>query len=97
MERAVNEQVSKQKTPMAMKLGLALWAVALAWWFVYYAQYSGPFGLIGLKFPCITGASSECAFFQHRLSGTAVPTYHPIFWWLGVAAMIVGFMQTRTR
>jgi hypothetical protein len=93
----VNEQASKPRTPLAMKIGLALWALALVWWFIYYAQYSGPFGLLGLKFPCITGATNECVFFQQRLRTSAIPAYHPIFWWLGVVAMVVGFVQTRNR
>ena len=84
-----------RRTPLATKIGLGLWAVTLVWWFAYYAQYAGAFDLLGLKFMCITGATSECEFFQQRLGSTAIPAYRPVFWWAGCVAMMIGFFQDR--
>lgn len=93
-----NSETSKPKppAPLATKIGLGLWALSIAWWFLYYAQYRGPFGLFGLKFACLTGATDECLFFQKQLAATSIlPTYWPVFWYAGLAAMIVGFIQSR--
>lgn len=86
------------KTPMATKIGFALWGVSLVWWFAYYANWGGAFDLMGLKLMCITSASSECEFFQEQMSRTsAIPTYYPIFWWAGCVAMMVGLVQSRAQ
>jgi hypothetical protein len=86
------------KTPMATKIGFALWGVTLLWWFAYYANWGGAFGLMGLKVMCITSTSSECEFFQTQISKVSViPTYYPVFWWAGCVAMIVGVLQARRQ
>lgn len=79
--------------PLASKIGFGLWAIALLWWFAYYANYGGAFELLGLKFMCINGATDECLFFQKSIR-TGIPTYHPIFWYAGMAALAYGFYQT---
>lgn len=89
-------QTMAAKTPTATRIGFALWGVALLWWFAYYANWGGAFGLMGLKLMCITGATSECEFFRTQISKiSAIPTYYPVFWWAGCAAMIVGLVQSR--
>jgi hypothetical protein len=94
-EGAMNSQAPKMTKPghAAIHLGLALWAVSLVWWFLYYAQYQGPFELLGPKFGCFTGASAECLRFQKWMGPTAIPAYLPIFWYAGMLAMIAGSVQ----
>jgi len=88
------QQATRAPTPLATKIGYGLWAVALLWWFFYYANYLGPFELLGLKFMCINGATSECLFFQERMGRTAIPTYHPILFYAGLLALAVGTYQS---
>lgn len=84
----------KRPSPMALKIGFGLWALSLVWWFFYYAQYAGAFGLMGLRFGCISGATSECLFFQQQLAKTSIlPTYVPIFWYAGLVCMAIGLYQ----
>jgi FtsH-binding integral membrane protein len=93
-----SQQKTSVKTPMATKIGFALWGVALLWWFAYYSNWHGAFGLMRLKLMCITGATSECEFFQQQISRiSAIPTYYPVFWWAGCVAMIVGLVQGRAN
>lgn len=93
-----SQQKASVKTPMATKIGFALWGVALLWWFAYYANWQGAFGLMRLKLMCITSATSECEFFQTQISKiSAIPTYYPIFWWAGCVAMIAGLVQSRNQ
>lgn len=82
----------KPPTPPAIHLGLGLWAISLLWWFFYYAQYGGPFALIGLKLACVGVTTSECAFFQSHIRGT-MPRYVPVFWYAGMAALAFGVHQ----
>lgn len=87
-------QRKKLPTPLVLKIGLGLWAISLLWWFLYYAQYAGAFGLMDLRFGCISGATSECLFFQQQLANKSVlPTYVPIFWYAGLVCMAVGLYQ----
>jgi hypothetical protein len=86
----------KQPTPTATKVGFVLWGVSLVWWFAYYSNYSGAFGLLDLKLMCITGATDECVFFRERMGRTIVPTYYPIFWYVGLIALAVGAYQSWT-
>lgn len=79
--------------PLAARIGLGLWLIAVVWWFLYYANYHGPFDLFWLKFACISGATSECLFFQGHITGTILPTYSPVLWHAGLAAMTVGLYQ----
>lgn len=98
MTDAQSHQKTSVKAPMATKIGFALWGVALLWWFAYYANWHGAFGLMRLKLMCITSATSECEFFQTQISRiSAIPTYYPIFWWAGCVAMIVGLFQSRNQ
>jgi hypothetical protein len=85
----------KPPTPLALKIGYGLWAISLLWWFLYYAQYSGAFDMLDLKLACITGATSECLFFQQQMANTGIlPTYVPIFWYAGLVAMLIGLYQS---
>jgi hypothetical protein len=79
-----------------IKIGIALWAVALVWWFLYYAPWAGAFDLMDLKIPCITWAIPECAGAQEMfLKKSGIPTYRPLLWWTGTAVVIIGFYQRR--
>ena len=79
--------------PLMLKIGFGLWGLSLLWWFLYYAHYQGPFGLIDLKLACINGATSECLFFQQQIKDTILPTYSPILWYAGIVASIIGIYQ----
>jgi hypothetical protein len=35
-----------------MQIGLGMMGLAIVWWFLYYANYLGPFELLGLKSAC---------------------------------------------
>lgn len=83
----------KPSTPLALKLALGCWAIALAWWFAYYAQYQGPFDLLGIKLSCINGATAECERFQAAIGAGPIPTYYPVFWYAGLALGLVGSLQ----
>ena len=87
---------SRAPMPMATKIGFALWGVAALWWFAYYANWQGAFGLMDVKLMCIAVATSECELFQQRIARiSAIPTYYPVFWWAGCIAMGIGLMQMR--
>ena len=92
----VQPQTEPRRVPIATKIGFGLWAVALLWWFLYYAQYEGAFQLLRLKIMCLDGATRECKFFQEQIHG-GVPTYYPIFWWAGMIALVTGFFQGRAK
>lgn len=96
MTDASTPQRTSVKTPIGTRIAFALWGVTLLWWFIYYANWGGAFGLMGLKLMCITGATPECLFFQQQIAKlSAVPTYSPIFWWAGCVAAVIGFVQSR--
>lgn len=98
MSDAQSQDKPSVKTPMATKIGFALWGVSLVWWFAYYANWGGAFDLMGLKLLCITDATPECEFFQEQMSRTSsIPTYYPVFWWAGCIAMMVGLVQSRSQ
>ncbi len=84
----------KKPLPVASKIGLGLMVIALLWWFAYYSNYSGAFGLLDLKFMCISGATRECLFFQERMGPTAVPVYYPVFWYAALIALAIGAYQS---
>lgn len=71
------DEDSGPSTPPALYVGLAFCAASIAWWFAYYAQYGGAFGLLGLKVACIGFATPECSFFQASIRG-AIPRYVPV-------------------
>ncbi|MDP2804036.1 MAG: hypothetical protein Q8O26_19370 [Phreatobacter sp.] len=79
-------------TPPTVYLGIAFCLVSVVWWFVYYAQYGGAFGLIGLKLACIGFATPECAFFQANIRG-AIPRYVPVLWYAGMVTLAFGVFQ----
>ena len=83
-----------RRTPLASKIGRALWAVAIPWWLLYYAQWHGAFGLLRLKVMCLGGTTYECAFFQQQIHG-GIPVYSPVLWWAGLIAMAVGLYRSR--
>ena len=72
--------------------GLAIMAVAFAWWFLFYAQWTGPLRLLDLKVPCLVTTIEECSFFQSRLEDfhAAGPAYRPAAWWIGMATFLAG-------
>src|SRR5215471_11058768 len=72
--------------------GLAIMAAAFVWWFLFYAQWTGPLRLLDLKAPCLVATIDTCSFFQSRLEelNAAGPAYHPAAWWVGMVAFLAG-------
>jgi hypothetical protein len=72
--------------------GLVIMAAAFVWWFLFYAQWTGPLHLLDLKAPCLVATIDTCSFFQSRLQelNAAGPAYHPAAWWVGVVAFLAG-------
>jgi hypothetical protein len=81
-----------RKTSWLSNAGLAIMAIAFVWWFLFYAQWTGPLRLLDLKVPCLVTTIDECSFFQARLEEfhAAGPAYHPAAWWIGMAAFLAG-------
>jgi hypothetical protein len=92
MEYDLMEPAVRRPMPLATKIGLGLVGISVLWWFFYYANYDGPFGLMGLKLMCISGATYECAAFQ-RMIHSPIPPYYPVLWYAGLVALIVGIYQ----
>lgn len=82
----------KPPTHPAIYLGIAFCLASVVWWFAYYAQYGGAFGLIGLKLACIGYATPECAFFQANIRGV-IPRYVPVLWYAGMVTLAFGVWQ----
>jgi hypothetical protein len=72
--------------------GLVIMAAAFAWWFLFYAQWTGPLRLLDLKMPCLVTTIDECSFFQSRLEAfhASGPAYRPAAWWIGMATFLAG-------
>jgi hypothetical protein len=81
-----------RKANWVANVGLAIMAVAFVWWFLFYAQWTGPLRLLDLKVPCLVTTIEECSFFQSRLEEfrASGPAYQPAAWWIGMAAFLAG-------
>jgi hypothetical protein len=79
--------------------GLAIMAAAFAWWFLFFAQWTGPLRLLDLKAPCLVYTIDECSFFQSRLEEFHAwgPVYQPAAWWIGMATYMAGRFAGRMR
>jgi hypothetical protein len=77
--------------------GLLIMAAAFVWWFLFYAQWTGPLRLLDLKVPCIVMTVDECSFFQSRLDEFHAigPAYQPAAWWIGMATFLAGQISGR--
>jgi hypothetical protein len=78
-------------------VGLAIMATAFVWWFLFYAQWTGPLRLLDLKVPCLVTTIDECKFFQSRLEEfhASGPVYQPAAWWVGMATFLAGRFSGR--
>ena len=88
---------ARQRAPIAGLMGWVLCAVSLAWWYFYYSQYGGGLELFEQKFVCVAVTTDVCLAIQQKLVMSALPTYHPVLFWIGAAAIVLGFMQRRSR
>jgi len=81
-----------QKHNWLSNAGLAIMVAAFAWWFLFYAQWTGPLRLLDLKVPCLVTTIDECSFFQSRLEEfhASGPIYQPAVWWIGMATFLAG-------
>src|SRR5579871_1006412 len=81
-----------RKTRWLTNAGVAIMAAAFVWWFLFYAQWTGPLRMLDLKVPCLVTTFGECSFFQSRLDAfhAAGPAYQPAALWIGVAAFLAG-------
>src|SRR5215470_19842005 len=82
----------RRETRWLANAGLAIMAAAFVWWFLFYAQWTGPLRMLDLKVPCLVTTLGECSFFQSRLAAfhAAGPAYHPAALWIGVATFLAG-------
>jgi len=83
---------STRKITWLSNAGLTIMVAAFAWWFLFYAQWTGPLRLLDLKVPCLVMTIDECSFFQSRLEEfhAAGPVYQPAAWWIGMATFLAG-------
>jgi hypothetical protein len=81
-----------RETRWLANAGLAIMAAAFVWWFLFYAQWTGPLRMLDLKVPCLVTTLGECSFFQSRLDAfhAAGPAYQPAALWIGMAAFLAG-------
>jgi hypothetical protein len=88
-----------RETRWLANAGLAIMAAAFAWWFLFYAQWTGPLHLLDLKVPCLVTAVEACSFFQsrHPEFHAAVPAYHVAAWWIGMALFVAGRVSGMLR
>jgi hypothetical protein len=89
-----------QKSNWLANAGLAIMAVACVWWFLFYAQWSGPLRMLDLKVPCLVHTIDECSFFQSNLSSfhASGPVYQPLVMWIGAATFTAGqFLKRGTK
>jgi hypothetical protein len=86
-----------QRSNWLSNAGLAIMAASFAWWFLFYAQWTGPLRLLDLKVPCLVYTIDECSFFQSRLDEfhASGPVYQPAAWWIGMATFVVGQVSGR--
>jgi len=87
----------RRELTLAIWIGLGLWAFTLAWWLYYYSQYGGVSDQLSIKIPCLAVSTDDCAFMQKHLAESAVPVYHPVLFWVGLAMLALGFLQRRSR
>ena len=83
--------------PIALLIGLVLWAVTSVWWFFYYSQYDGSFKQLGDKAPCVFVTTDECRYMQKRLLGSAIPAYRTELFWAGLIVIALGGVQRQSR
>ena len=77
--------------------GLAIMAGAFVWWFLFFAQWTGPLRLLDLKVPCLVYTIDECRFFETHLDEfhASGPAYQPVAWWIGMATFVAGQVSGR--
>ncbi len=88
----ISTQGLARETRWLANAGLAIMGAAFVWWFLFYAQWTGPLHLLDLKAPCLVATIDACKFFQSRLEelNAAGPAYHPAAWWVGVTVFLAG-------
>jgi hypothetical protein len=89
-----------QKCNWLANAGLAIIGIACVWWFLFYAQWSGPLRMLDLKVPCLVHTIDECSFFRSNLSSfhASGPVYQPLVMWIGTATFIAGqFLKRGTK
>jgi len=86
-----------RKSNWLSNAGLAIMAAAFVWWFLFFAQWTGPLRLLDLKVQCLVYTIDECSFFQSRLDEfhASGPVYQPAAWWIGMATFIAGQVSGR--
>ena len=85
------------RTPVAEWAGWLLWVLSLVWWYFYYSQYIGGLALFEQKFVCVAVTTDVCLAIRQKLVMSAIPAYHPQLFWAGVAFLVLGFLQRRSR
>ena len=84
---------ARLRTPLMIKIGVAIYVVSLVWWLVFYAQYGGVMRMLDVKILCLTETTFECTFFRDALRDSPIPAYSPYLWWAGTIAVVIGVIQ----
>jgi len=86
----------KPRTPMhaLLKVGIAVMVLSLVWWLTYYSAYGGWFGVLDVKYLCLSGWMEDCDRIQAQIGSGPIPAYSPFVWWAGTILLLVGLYLT---
>lgn len=83
-----------------IKLGGAILAVAVVWWFVFYSEVVNELGRgkgWDEAFVCLYSSSGECAFISGLAKFGGATPYEPIVFWVGVIILGIGLLLKFTQ
>lgn len=89
----IAEPPRRQMHPLLLA-GVALMLASIAWWLAYYSAYGGWFGVLDIKYLCLSGWMEDCEAIQRQIGSGFLPTYSPFAWWAGTLLMLVGLYAT---
>jgi hypothetical protein len=96
MAMAQSPWLARKYNPV-LWVGFAVLVFAVLWWLAYYGQWQGWFGLLDVKFNCLSGGTFECDSFQEFIGKSTIPVYSPMAFWAGAILSIVGLYLSRRR
>jgi hypothetical protein len=85
-----------RKTPLAVKVGLLLWAVTVVWWGFYYSQTGVWLDELLREWVCLVWTTEGCQAAQKVLARSSIPAYHSVLFWVGAIFLVLGFAQSRS-
>jgi hypothetical protein len=95
-EPASPDATPRHRTPLHPLLlaGVTVMLAAVAWWLSYYSAYGGWFGVLDVKYLCLSGWMEDCNHIQAQIGSGFLPAYTPFAWWAGTLLMLVGLYLT---